>query len=101
MRENDFGGTFTARTFVMLKPVLAVWREMSVVSNIPAPARRTNDAAICVIANARSLRFVPDVIRTLPLDSPRPLDASGDGRRGTNASTTAAAIASATPTHRS
>jgi hypothetical protein len=66
---------------------------------MPAPASSTNDAAICVTANSRRRRFVPDVIRTLPLESPRPPTASADGRRGTNASSTAAVSARLTPTH--
>ena len=47
---------------------------------MPAPASSTNDAAICVTANSRSRRLVPDVMRTLPLDRPSPLDASADGQ---------------------
>ncbi len=42
---------------------------------------------------------MPDVMRTLPLESPRPPAASADGRRGTNASSTAAVTARPTPTH--
>jgi hypothetical protein len=76
----------------------AVCSAMSVVSSIPAPASSTNDAAICVTANARRRRFVPGVMRRLPPASPRPLAASADGSRGTNASSTAAANASSTPT---
>ena len=73
----------------------------SVVSSMPAPASSTNDAAICVTAKTRSRRLVPEVIRTLPFDRPKPLDASGEGSRGTNASSTAAASARPTPTHSS
>ena len=72
---------------------------MSVVSSMPAPASSTNDAAICVTANSRRRRFVPVVIRTLPLESPEPFDASAEGSRGTNASSTAEIIARPTPTH--
>ena len=92
-------GTFSASTLRVLKPVRAACSANSVVSSMPAPASSTNDAAICVTANSRSRRFVPDVIRTLPLDRPKPFDASADGRRGTNASRTAAARARPTPTH--
>ena len=47
--------------------------------SMPAPATSTNDAAICVTANTRNRRFVPDVSRTL-----RPVRAhsvGGIGRR--------------------
>ena len=87
-----------ARARCRLNPVCCRWSANSVVTSMPAPASSTNDAAICVTANTRSRRFVPDVIRTLPLDSPSPLAASADGSRGTNASSTAAASASTTPT---
>ena len=66
---------------------------------MPVPASRTNDAAICVTANMRNRRFVPDVIRTFPFDNPNPPDASADGSRGTYARSTAAASARPTPTH--
>ncbi len=69
--------------------------------SMPAPASRTNDAAICVTANARRRRLVPDVIRRLPFERPRPFDASADGSRGTNARRTAAVSARPTPTQRS
>ena len=92
-------GTFRASTCRVSKPACARCSVKSVVSSIPAPASRTNEAPICVTANSRRRRFVPDVTRTLPFDRPRPLDASADGSRGTNASRTAAATASATPTH--
>ena len=36
-------------------------------SSMPAPASSTNEAAICVTANSRSRRFVPEVMRTPPL----------------------------------
>ena len=65
---------------------------------MPAPASSTNENAICVVANTRRRRLVPGVIRTLPLARPRPAGACGDGRRGTYASSTAAAIASPAPT---
>ncbi len=74
---------------------------ISVVINMPAPASSTNDAAICVIANTRRRRFVPVVMRTLPVDRPKPFVASADGSRGTNASSTAATSARPTPTHSS
>ena len=92
-------GTFTASTLRVLNPVRTACSENSVVSSIPAPARSTNDAAICVTANRRSRRLVPDVIRTLPVVSPIPVDAPADGSRGTNASSTAAITARLTPTH--
>jgi hypothetical protein len=57
------------------------------------------DAAICVTAKMRSLRFVPPVMRTLPLDSPKLREASDDGKRGTNANSTAETTANAAPTH--
>ena len=82
----------------MLKGVGADCSAMSAVTSAPAPASNTNDAAICVTANHRSRRLVADVTRTLPPESPSPLVALVDGRRGTNASNTAAAIASPTPT---
>ena len=45
---------------------------------------------------------MPDVIRTVPLlERPMPLVASDDGSRGTNARSTAAAIARLTPTQSS
>ena len=66
---------------------------------MPAPASRTNDAPICVTANARSRRLVFDVMRTLPFDRPKPCAASDDGSRGTYASRMAAPTASAAPTH--
>ena len=92
-------GTFTASTLCVLKPVGADCSATSVVSSIPAPASSTNDAAICVTAKRRSRRLVPDVMRTLPVDRPRPLEPSAAGRRGTNARRTAAASARPTPTH--
>ena len=77
----------------MSKPVCVACSASSVVSSMPAPApSSTNDAAICVTANRRRRRFVPVVIRTLPFDRPKPVGRSADGRRGTNASSTAAAI---------
>ena len=39
------------------------------------------------------------MIRTLPLERPSPCEESADGRRGTNAKSTAAMTASAAPTH--
>jgi hypothetical protein len=39
------------------------------------------------------------VIRTLPFDRPSPVELSAEGSLGTNASSTAAASASPTPTH--
>ena len=44
---------------------------------MPAPASSTNDAAICVTAKSRSRRLVPVVMRTLPLDRPRPVGRIG------------------------
>ena len=58
-----------------------------------------NDAAICVTANTCSRRFVPVVRRVLPFERPKPLAASDEGSRGTNARSTAAASARLTPTH--
>ena len=92
-------GTFNASTLRVLKPVGADWSATSAVRSIPAPARSTNDAAICVTAKRRSRRFVPDVMRTLPVERPKPLEASAAGSRGTKARTTAAASARPTPTH--
>ena len=92
-------GTSSASTLRVWKVVRAACSAKSVVSSMPAPASSTKDAAICVTANSRRRRLVPDVIRTPPLDAPSPPAASADGSRGTNASSTAAASASATPTH--
>jgi hypothetical protein len=94
-------GTCSASTRRMSRPVGADWRAKSAASNAPAPASSTNDAAIWVIANRRRRRFVPDVIRTPPLEMPIPVDASAEGSRGTNARSTAATSASDTPTHSS
>ena len=94
-------GTFSARTLCVLNPVSARCSATSAVSSMPAPASSTNEAAICVTANARSRRFVPAVMRTLPPVRPNPLLASAEGSRGTNASRTAAATASPAPTHSS
>ena len=66
---------------------------------MPAPASSTNEAPICVTANSRSRRLVPEVIRTPAPLTPSPFAASDDGRRGTKASRIAAASASPTPTH--
>ena len=71
----------------------------SVRSSMPAPASSTNDAAICVTAKRRSRRLVAPVMRSPPLVSAKPCDASVDGSRGTKASSTAATIARPTPTH--
>ena len=90
-------GTSNATTRRMSKPVCAVWSATSVVRSIAAPASSTNENAICVVAKIRRRRLVPGVIRT-PLARPRPAGASGDGSRGTYASSTAAAMASAAPT---
>src|SRR5438034_3046346 len=70
----------------MSNPVWVACSDISVASSIPAPASSTNDAAICVTAKARSRRLVPDVIRRLPLDRPKPCDAWAEGSRGTNRS---------------
>ena len=86
------------------------------VSSMPAPASSTNEHAICVVAKARSRRLVAGVIRMLPLVSANPAgpplatlrrdrrshsmeEAGGpdDGRRGTYASNTAAAMARPAP----
>src|SRR5229473_585654 len=93
------GGTLTTRTLRVSKPRRAVCSAISVVINIVAPARSTKDAAICVIAKIRWRRLVLPVIRALPLDRPRPLDVSADGRRGTKAKIIAATMASAAPEH--
>ena len=71
----------------------------SVASSVPAPASSTNENAICVVAKTRSRRFVPGVIRTLPLASAEARrGACADGSRGTYASSTAAAMARPAPT---
>src|SRR6266849_7421145 len=93
------GGTLTTRTLRVSKHRRAVCSALSVVIIIGAPARSTKDAAICVTAKIRWRRLVLLVIRTLPLDRPRPLDVSADGKRGTNAKIIAATMASAAPTH--
>jgi hypothetical protein len=66
---------------------------------MPAPASSMNDAAICVTAKRRSRRLVAPVMRRPPLESANPWRdvVSVDGSRGTNASSTAAVIASPTP----
>ena len=87
-----------ARTWRVSTPVCAVCSAISVVINMLAPASSTKDAAICVTAKIRWRRLVLPVIRALPLERPRPPDASADGRRGTNARITAATTASAAPT---
>src|SRR2546428_8958354 len=69
----------------------------SVARSMPAPARSTNENAICVVANIRNRRLVPGVIRTLPLVSPRPAGAGGAGRRGADAGRTAAPPAQPAP----
>ena len=63
-----------------------------------APAKRTKDAAICVIAKTRRRRFALPVIRRLPPARPNPWDVPADGRRGTKARNTAATTANAAPT---
>ena len=63
------------------------------------PTSKIKDAAICVTAKIRSLRLVLPVMRTLLLVKPIPVEDSDEGRRGTNASSTAATIASPAPTH--
>ncbi len=83
----------------MSRPVCAFCSAISVAINILAPASSTNDPAICVTAKIRWRRLALPVVRTLPLDRLNPLEVSPDGRRGTNAITTAATIASAAPTH--
>ena len=80
-------------------PGLAACSEISVFRSMAAPASSTNDAAICVTANIRNRRLVPPVMRRPPLVSAKPREASALGRRGTNASSTAASSASPTPTH--
>ena len=92
-------GTCNASTLLVLSFNCAVCSSSSVVSSIPAPARSTNDAAICITANTRRRRFVPVVKRALPFDRPKPLDASADGSLRTNASSVAATSASPTPIH--
>src|ERR1035438_5612395 len=64
-----------------------------------APASRTKEAAIWVMANACRRRVAPPVMRTLPRERLIPFDRSPDGRRGTNARSTAATNASPAPTH--
>ena len=85
----------------MFMPVFVCCSAISVVSSTPAPASSTNDAAICVTANTRRRRLVPVVMRTLPLDRPKPFAASADGSRGTKASSTADTSARPTPTQSS
>jgi len=80
-------------------PLCACCSSINVPINVLAPASSTNDAAICITAKARSRRFVPPVIRTLPLDRPNPCAVSAEGNRGTNASSTEAMTASTAPTH--
>ena len=82
----------------MSRPVCAVCSAMRVVINILAPANSTKDAAICVTAKIRWRRLVLPVMRTLPLDRLMPWVGSADGRRGTNAKTPAATMASPAPT---
>ena len=86
LRVYETTGTLTASTLPR-KPLCCRCSANSVVTSIPAPASSRKDAAIWVTAKSRSRRFVPEVIRTLPLESPRPLAASADGRRGRKAST--------------
>ena len=59
-----------------------------------APASKMNDAAICVMAKARSRFVVLPVMRGPPLARPIPCDVFASGRRGTNANTKAAISAS-------
>ena len=54
---------------------------ISVAISVAAPASSTNENAICVVANTRSRRFVPGVMRTLPLASPIPVDRTRVRRR--------------------
>jgi hypothetical protein len=85
--------------FVVSNPGRLACNASKVRMSMPAPASRMNDAATCIAAKARSFRVAADDMRGLPLDRTKPFDASDAGRRGTNASNTAAIIASATPTH--
>ena len=80
-------------------PGRAACNVISVRTSMPAPASSRNDAAICVTANAFSRRLVDPVRRALLPACASPCDASDEGRRGTNASSTAAIAASTTPTH--
>ena len=80
---SEIGGMSKASTCRVRKPVFAVCRAMSAATSMPAPASSTNEKAICVVANARSRRLVPGVIRRLPLAMPKPAAASDDGSRGT------------------
>ena len=82
------------------KPVRAACSANSVVSSMPAPASSTNDAAICVTANSAQPAVGAGRDRARCRSTrPRPPRRLGDGRRGTNASSTAATSASPTPTH--
>ena len=92
-------GTSSVSTLRVWKVVRAACSANSAVSSMPAPASSTNDAAIWVTAKIRSRRLVPVVIRTPPFAMPSPPAPSAVGRRGTNASSTAATSASPTPTH--
>jgi len=84
----------------MSKPVCTACSESRVLTKALAPARRTNEPAICVTAKVRWRRAVLLVVRTLPLARLRPSALSAEGRRGTKARITAATKASAAPTHR-
>ena len=83
-------GMSNASTRRVSKPVRPVCSVTSVPTSIAAPASSTNENAICVVAKIRRRRFVAGVIRTLPLPRPRPSRRATSGRRGTNASSTAA-----------
>jgi hypothetical protein len=67
VRPKDTTGTLTARTLWVSKPGVADCSATSVRNSIPAPARSTNDAAICMTANMCNRRFVAPVIRRPPL----------------------------------
>ena len=69
---SDIGGMSKASTCRVRKPVFAVCSAMSAATSMPAPASNTNEKAICVVANTRSRRLVPGVIRRLLLARPEP-----------------------------
>jgi hypothetical protein len=62
--------------------VFAVCSAVNVAISMPAPVSSTKVHAICVVAKIRRRRFVPGVIRTLPPDSPKPVERSAEGSRG-------------------
>ena len=92
-------GTSIASTCATFATELVVCRASKAASSMPAPTSSTNEKATCAVAKSLSRRLVPGVMRRPPVARLTPADVSDAGKRGIQASSTAAAMARPAPTH--